>query len=137
MFSPENARENGVVRVLPDGGERPARRNAPRRAARYQPGHRHGPDGGTGDPDAGVDLTASAARHRVRRHSAVFDAAFVSEDRSMAEDWYADVKKYVPNADSNVVAGIVRYCGIALQNRDSSLVSFSDPAEVGRVRENF
>jgi outer membrane protein OmpA-like peptidoglycan-associated protein len=67
----------------------------------------------------------------------VFDAAFVSEDRSMAEDWYADVKKYVPNADSNVVAGIVRYCGIALQNRDSSLVSFSDPAEVGRVRENY
>jgi len=55
----------------------------------------------------------------------------------MAEDWYADVKKYVPNADSNVVAGIVRYCGIALQNRDSSLVSFSDPAEVGRVRENY
>jgi outer membrane protein OmpA-like peptidoglycan-associated protein len=55
----------------------------------------------------------------------------------MAEDWYADVKKYVPNADSSVVAGIVRYCGIALQNRDSSLVSFGDSAEVGRVRENF
>ena len=48
----------------------------------------------------------------------------------MAEDWYADVKKYVPGADTNVVAAIVRYCGIALQNRDSSLVSFSDPAEV-------
>lgn len=55
----------------------------------------------------------------------------------MAEDWYADVKKYVPSADTNVVAGIVRYCGIALQNRDSSLVSFTDDAEVGRVRENY
>jgi outer membrane protein OmpA-like peptidoglycan-associated protein len=55
----------------------------------------------------------------------------------MAEDWYADVRKYAPGADPNVVAAIVRYCGIALQNRDSSLVSFSDPQEVGRVRENY
>jgi len=55
----------------------------------------------------------------------------------MAEDWYADVRKYAPGADSNVVAAIVRYCGIALQNRDSSLVSFSDPAETDRVRENY
>lgn len=55
----------------------------------------------------------------------------------MAEDWYADVKKYVPAADASVVAAIVRYCGIALQNRDSSLVSFTDEQEVGRVRENY
>ncbi len=55
----------------------------------------------------------------------------------MAEDWLADVKKYVPNADPAVVAAIVRYCGIALQKRDSSLVSMSDPTETGRVRENF
>ncbi|WP_312165994.1 DUF2853 family protein [Phenylobacterium sp.] len=55
----------------------------------------------------------------------------------MAEDWSIDVRKYVPNADSKVIDAIVRYCGIALQNRDSSLVSFSDPAEVGRVRENY
>lgn len=55
----------------------------------------------------------------------------------MAEDWGANVKKYVPNADDNVIAGIVRYCGIALRNRDSSLVSFGDPAETARVRENY
>jgi flagellar motor protein MotB len=55
----------------------------------------------------------------------------------MAEDWSVDVRKYVPNADSGVIAGIVHYCGIALQSRDSSLVSFNDEAEVGRVRENF
>jgi outer membrane protein OmpA-like peptidoglycan-associated protein len=60
-----------------------------------------------------------------------------SEDRSMAEDWYADVRKYAPGADPNVVAAIVRYCGIALQNRDSSLVAFSDAAETDRVRENY
>ena len=55
----------------------------------------------------------------------------------MAEDWAANVKKYVPDADDDIIAGIVRYCGIALQKRDSSLVSFTDPAETGRVRENF
>ena len=35
------------------------------------------------------------------------------------------------------IAGIVRYCGIALQKRDSSLVSFADKEEVARVRTNF
>ena len=55
----------------------------------------------------------------------------------MAEDWAADVKKYVPNADAKAIAGIVRYCGIALQSKDASLISFSDKKEVARVRDNF
>ncbi len=55
----------------------------------------------------------------------------------MAQDWAADVKRYDPNADDGIIAGIVRYCGIALQKRDSSLVSMGDPVETGRVRENF
>lgn len=55
----------------------------------------------------------------------------------MDEDWAIDVRKYVPNADSGAIAGIIRYCGIALRNRDSSLVSFTDPAETDRVRENY
>lgn len=55
----------------------------------------------------------------------------------MAEDWSIDVKKYVPNADEGAIAGIVRYCGIALRNRDSSLVSFTDSTETDRVRENY
>ncbi len=55
----------------------------------------------------------------------------------MATDWAADVKKFVPDADDEVIKGIVRYCGIALQKVDSSLVSFSDPTELARVRNNF
>lgn len=55
----------------------------------------------------------------------------------MATDWAKDVRKYAANADDAVIAGIVRYCGIALRNRDSSLVSFSDPKELDRVRNNF
>lgn len=55
----------------------------------------------------------------------------------MAEDWAADVKKYVADADDAIIAGIVRYCGIALRKADSSLVAFSDKKETDRVRENF
>lgn len=55
----------------------------------------------------------------------------------MSEDWSVDVKAHAPNADAKVISGIVRYCGIALQKKDSSLVAFSDKDEVGRVRENF
>jgi hypothetical protein len=59
------------------------------------------------------------------------------EETVMSEDWSVDVKKYVSNPDAKAIAGIVRYCGIALQKRDSSLVSFNDKEEVERVRENF
>ena len=55
----------------------------------------------------------------------------------MAEDWLANVRKYAADADEKVVGKIVSYLGIALRNRDSSLVSFSDPEEVGRVRERY
>lgn len=55
----------------------------------------------------------------------------------MAEDWLADVRKYASNADEAVVGAIVKYLGIALRNRDSSLVSFTDKKETDRVRENF
>lgn len=55
----------------------------------------------------------------------------------MAEDWAADVRKYSPNADDAAIKGVVRHCGIALQNRDSSLVSFRDPSELARVRDSF
>ena len=55
----------------------------------------------------------------------------------MTEDWSADVKKYVSNPNATAIAGIVRYCGIALQKRDSSLVSFNDREEMDRVRSNF
>jgi outer membrane protein OmpA-like peptidoglycan-associated protein len=55
----------------------------------------------------------------------------------MSEDWAIDVRKYAPDADDAVIAGIVRHCGIALRSRDASLVSFTDPAETERVRESF
>ncbi len=55
----------------------------------------------------------------------------------MATDWAADVRKYAPGADVAVIGGIVRFCGIALNSRDSALVAFSDKDELARVRDSF
>jgi len=55
----------------------------------------------------------------------------------MSQDWAIDVLKYAPHADQKAIAGIVRHCGIALHSRDASLVAFTDPEEVKRVRESF
>jgi len=52
-------------------------------------------------------------------------------------DWAEDVRKYAPEADAQAIDGIVRHCGIALQSRDASLVSFSDTSELERVRDSF
>jgi len=52
-------------------------------------------------------------------------------------DYLADVQKYDATASEEVVNKIVRHLGIALRNRDSSLVSCSDPEELARVREKW
>lgn len=55
----------------------------------------------------------------------------------MTTDYVADVKKYATDVNEAAVASIVKYCGIALRNRDSSLVSTSDKEEVERVKVGF
>jgi hypothetical protein len=52
-------------------------------------------------------------------------------------DYLADVKKYDAGANPDVVNKIVKHLGIALRNRDSSLVSASDKKELDRVRDNW
>jgi hypothetical protein len=52
-------------------------------------------------------------------------------------DYVTDVRKYAANVDEGAVAAIVKYCGIALQRADSSLVSASDPQELATVRDGF
>lgn len=55
----------------------------------------------------------------------------------MTTDYKADVAKYTSNVNEAAVAAIVKYCGIALRNKDSSLVSGTDEAELNRVRDGF
>ncbi len=52
-------------------------------------------------------------------------------------DYLADVRRYDPAAGEDVVAKIVGHLGIALRNRDSSLVSCSDENELDRVRQSW
>ncbi len=52
-------------------------------------------------------------------------------------DYLVNVQKYDAKADAAVVAAIVKHLGIALRNRDSSLVSCSDPAELKRVHDGW
>jgi Protein of unknown function (DUF2853) len=52
-------------------------------------------------------------------------------------EYVDDVKKYAKNVDEAVVGKIVKYCGIALKNKDSSMVSTSDKEELARVKKGF
>ena len=52
-------------------------------------------------------------------------------------DYIEDVRRYAPDADEGAVSTIVKYLGIALQGKDSALVSCSDPGELARVRDGF
>lgn len=51
--------------------------------------------------------------------------------------YYENVKKFDANAKNGTIDNIVKYCGIALRSRDSSLVACSDPTEVSTVVSNF
>ncbi len=53
-------------------------------------------------------------------------------------DYLEDVRRYAPQPSEDAVKSITNYLGAGvLAQRDASLVSCSDPAELGRVRDNF
>jgi hypothetical protein len=52
-------------------------------------------------------------------------------------DHVAAVKKYAPKASDEVIGKIVKHLGIALHNRDSSLVAASDPSELKTVHDSW
>ncbi|MBM7369396.1 DUF2853 family protein [Gordonia hydrophobica] len=52
-------------------------------------------------------------------------------------DARASVLEYAPEADVDVVDKMAATYRLVLSNRDASLVSASDPAELKTVRENF
>ncbi len=54
-----------------------------------------------------------------------------------AADYMGTVKGYDSGADEGAVQKIVNYCGIALANKDSSLVSCSDQTEIDRVVNGY
>ncbi|WP_420962746.1 DUF2853 family protein [Brucella sp. IR073] len=52
-------------------------------------------------------------------------------------EYIEDVRRYDAAADPEVVNKIVKHLGIALRNKDSSLVAASDADELERVRKNW
>ncbi len=52
-------------------------------------------------------------------------------------EYLENVRSYSPAASEAAVASIVKYCGIALRNKDSSLVSATDRGELDTVRDGF
>ena len=52
-------------------------------------------------------------------------------------EYTPDIQKYSAAVNEAAVKAIVNYCGIALRNVDSSLVSASDRTELDRVRDGF
>lgn len=56
---------------------------------------------------------------------------------SPMDKYYANVKKHDSRASRDVVEKIVKYCGISLRSRDSSLVACSDKTEVETVVKGF
>ncbi len=52
-------------------------------------------------------------------------------------DYLTDVRRYDAGANEEHVKKIVKHLGIALRNKDSSLVACSDQAELDRVREKW
>lgn len=52
-------------------------------------------------------------------------------------DYKTDIAKYTSAVNDKAVAAIVKFCGIALKSRDSSLVSVTDDAELERIRKGF
>lgn len=52
-------------------------------------------------------------------------------------DYSPDIKKYTKNVDDAAVQAIVKYCGIALRNKDSATVAGTDPSELATVRDGF
>jgi Protein of unknown function (DUF2853) len=56
---------------------------------------------------------------------------------AVKDTWSEEIKKYITNPDDAAIKGIIKHCGIALQKRDSAIVSCSDKAERDRVRDSF
>jgi len=52
-------------------------------------------------------------------------------------DYLEKVQKYAPDADADIVAGLEKRLAVVLRDRDSSLVSASDQAELDRIATGF
>lgn len=86
-------------------------------------------NGGKVAPKSKASASASATKKVAKPKASAADVAL--------DKYYANVVKFDPKADKDVVKKIVNYCGVALRSRDSSLVACSDSTEVQTVADGF
>lgn len=55
----------------------------------------------------------------------------------MANDWAADVKNYVANADDKAIEGLLKTYRLVMSSADSAYVALSDAKERATVKANF
>jgi len=82
------------------------------------------------NPGRGVPFDRQHCHHRQRLFT--IGSQFMKD-----HDYAADLGKYTTNVNQKAIDTIVRYCGIALRNVDSSLVAASSPDELATVRDGF
>ena len=63
--------------------------------------------------------------------------AKVAKSASPNAKYLAEVRKYDAKASAAVIDNIVKYCGIALRSRDSSLVACSQEHELNTIAKGF
>ena len=78
--------------------------------------------------------SGSASKAKATKTKAAKSSASKMSDM---DKYYANVKKHDSGADRDVVEKIVKYCGISLRSRDTSLVACSDKTEVATVVNGF
>ena len=60
-----------------------------------------------------------------------------SDAEKRIDRYYENVRKYDASAKRDTVASIVKYCGVSLRSRDTSLVACSDEQELDRIVKGF
>ena len=87
-------------------------------------------------PKPGTKRSALTASGKARSKPGPKPKAKKAEMSDM-DKYYANVVKHHKGADRAVVEKIVKYCGISLRSRDTSLVACSDKTEVATVVNGF
>ena len=52
-------------------------------------------------------------------------------------EYASNIQQYTQDVSEEVVKGIIKHLGIALTNKDASLVSCGDKTELDRIRQGF
>ena len=121
-----------VAKAAPAKKKAPAKTAAPKAAATTTARKKPGPKPGTKRGATNLDGTPRKKPGPKPKGTPKKSASELALDK-----YYENVKKYDGRAKRDVVASIVKYCGVSLKSRDSALVACSDKKELERIANGF